>query len=244
MVTRNEKQSRAMSHGFTVVELLIVIVVIGILAAIAIVAYNGIQDRAHSVATASNINMYAKGLELYKIENSSYPTPNTWENRHDSICIGLPPSSGNTSCGTGIVACGGEVITGDIGAYYSTELNELMEPHIGSIPHGIVSKPYNTEVNAGADCKISATYTGAVYSAKQRIVIYENADGTVAYTASLVASDEQRANVYTITYGATNGECTIPKSFAQTGLPGFEGGLACVHYGGDPQHIEFTPYVS
>ena len=32
--------------GFTIVELLIVIVVIGILAAITIVAYNGIQSRA------------------------------------------------------------------------------------------------------------------------------------------------------------------------------------------------------
>ncbi|MDB5165339.1 MAG: Fimbrial protein, partial [Candidatus Saccharibacteria bacterium] len=33
-------------RGFTIVELLIVIVVIGILAAITIVAYNGIQNRA------------------------------------------------------------------------------------------------------------------------------------------------------------------------------------------------------
>ena len=40
-----------MRQGFTIVELLIVIVVIGVLAAITVVAYNGIQDRAR-LATA------------------------------------------------------------------------------------------------------------------------------------------------------------------------------------------------
>jgi len=42
---RGQKQS-----GFTIVELLIVVVVIAILAAITIVAYNGIQNRAKSSA--------------------------------------------------------------------------------------------------------------------------------------------------------------------------------------------------
>lgn len=41
------------AHGFTVVELLIVIVVVAILAAISIVAYNGIQQRARNAATVS-----------------------------------------------------------------------------------------------------------------------------------------------------------------------------------------------
>ena len=38
--------SRHEQTGFTIVELLIVIVVISILAAITIVAYNGVQERA------------------------------------------------------------------------------------------------------------------------------------------------------------------------------------------------------
>jgi prepilin-type N-terminal cleavage/methylation domain-containing protein len=41
--------------GFTIVELLIVIVVIGILAAITIVAYNGVQQRATASATQSDL---------------------------------------------------------------------------------------------------------------------------------------------------------------------------------------------
>ena len=51
----------AQQRGFTIVELLIVVVVIAILAAITIVAYNGIQDRTkQSVAQNSAAQMNKK----------------------------------------------------------------------------------------------------------------------------------------------------------------------------------------
>ncbi|MBC7942888.1 prepilin-type N-terminal cleavage/methylation domain-containing protein [Candidatus Saccharibacteria bacterium] len=59
--------------GFTIVELLIVIVVIGILAAITIVAYNGIQDRARVSAVSSGLKQTADKLAIYYVDNSSYP---------------------------------------------------------------------------------------------------------------------------------------------------------------------------
>jgi len=59
--------------GFTIVELLIVIVVIAILAAITIVAYNGIQNRANDTAIQSDLANYSKKAELFNVENSNYP---------------------------------------------------------------------------------------------------------------------------------------------------------------------------
>lgn len=60
--------------GFTIVELLIVIAVIAILAAISIVAYTGIQQRAHNTAVQSDLSNNAKKLKEYQIINGSYPT--------------------------------------------------------------------------------------------------------------------------------------------------------------------------
>jgi type II secretion system protein G len=60
-------------RGFTIVELLIVIVVIGILAAIVIVAYNGVQQRARDVRRLSDIHAVYQALQLYYADNGSYP---------------------------------------------------------------------------------------------------------------------------------------------------------------------------
>ena len=68
--------SRRNSSGFTIVELLIVVVVIAILAAISIVAYTGIQNRANDSAAQSDITNFAKKIQLYYAEYGAYPDGN------------------------------------------------------------------------------------------------------------------------------------------------------------------------
>lgn len=60
----------AKKDGFTIVELLIVIVVIAILAAITIVAYNGIQARARDNVRKQDLAYLAKALKLYAVDNN------------------------------------------------------------------------------------------------------------------------------------------------------------------------------
>ena len=65
------------SPGFTIVELLIVIVVIGILAAITIVAFNGVQNRAQASASQSSLGQANKKLATYIVDNLNYPADQT-----------------------------------------------------------------------------------------------------------------------------------------------------------------------
>ena len=64
---------RRSKAGFTIVELLIVIVVIAILAAITIVAFNGVQQRARDTERKTELSQIAKLLDLYKIDKGGYP---------------------------------------------------------------------------------------------------------------------------------------------------------------------------
>lgn len=74
MHEEKQKNDRSGEHGFTIVELLIVIVIIGILAAITIVAYNGMQTRARNVSRASEATQVSKLLASYKAQNGNFPS--------------------------------------------------------------------------------------------------------------------------------------------------------------------------
>ena len=64
---------RIRTQGFTIVELLIVIVVIAILAAITIVAFNGVQARARDSERRSDFSHLQKAIEMYMADNGEYP---------------------------------------------------------------------------------------------------------------------------------------------------------------------------
>jgi prepilin-type N-terminal cleavage/methylation domain-containing protein len=78
-------------RGFTIVELLIVIVVIAILAAITIVAYSGIQQRANNTAIIDSASSSLRMIESYIAVNGTYP---------DSSSACITTTAGCSSAGT------------------------------------------------------------------------------------------------------------------------------------------------
>jgi len=63
--------------AFTIVELLVVIVIIGILASITIVSYTGVANRAKIASLQSDLTNNAKKLQMYYADHGSYPTAMT-----------------------------------------------------------------------------------------------------------------------------------------------------------------------
>lgn len=80
------------NSAFTIVELLVVIVVIGVLAAITVVVYTGITSRATAVSLQSDLENASKLLKLDQVTNGSFPTSLTLANGGK----GVPSSSGNS----------------------------------------------------------------------------------------------------------------------------------------------------
>lgn len=61
------------SNGFTIVELLIVIVVIAVLASVTVVAFNGIQDRANDSRMKAAMGQFAKAIMIWSNNNGDVP---------------------------------------------------------------------------------------------------------------------------------------------------------------------------
>ena len=62
------------NKGFTIIELLIVIIIIGILALIGVVAYGNVQESARNSKRQSDVSSIHTALEAYYVQNTLYPS--------------------------------------------------------------------------------------------------------------------------------------------------------------------------
>ncbi len=67
--------ARKTSQGFTLIELLVVIAIIGILASVVMAALSIAREKGKNAGQIRLVQEYAKALELYRVQNGSYPNP-------------------------------------------------------------------------------------------------------------------------------------------------------------------------
>ncbi len=68
------KELARTSKGFTLIEVMVVIVILGVLAALIVPRVMGRPDEARIVAAKQDLAAISQALRLYKLDNRRYPT--------------------------------------------------------------------------------------------------------------------------------------------------------------------------
>lgn len=68
------RTARQSEKGFTLIEIMIVIVIIGVLATLVIPNIMGRPDEARAVSARADVSTITQALKLYKLDNGRYPT--------------------------------------------------------------------------------------------------------------------------------------------------------------------------
>lgn len=216
-------------HGFTIVELLVVIVVIGILATVTIVAYNGITARAVAVSLQSDLANASKMLAMYQVSYGNYPTSidaSTYcpTPADTNYCLKASPDNSfvNYTANNGVIP---QTYSLDIlntnGTKYYTNSGSTAEEANTAITIGAITGTafVGSTFTAGARTPAAATVTYKWQRSTTAGGVYADVAGATASTYTLLPGDSgYYFKVLATGTGAYNGTATSVAS-AQVKIP-------------------------
>ena len=152
------KQKLQKQSGFTIVELLIVIVIIAILATIGFVSYGRIIDKGQAATTRNVVQQYSKVLGAFYADNGRYPEFSDF----DAAEIAALPEgqdNGGVCVGTGYAnGCGSDLgLGGELQSFH-----DLLAEYVGQKPLSI--SPHDIPLVIDPGNGVSMNIRGVIYN--------------------------------------------------------------------------------
>ncbi len=143
MISLTVFKNNTRDRGFTIVELIVMVVVISVLASITVVAYSEVTGRAQAARARAVVDGYQKLLMLYYQDNDRFPSTGGGVYGYQDVCLGRPDEfpavSGSFNAGDCIynesdTSAGGGDGHYRVGAYQPFNAN--FSAYSASIPNG------------------------------------------------------------------------------------------------------------
>lgn len=196
--------------AFTIVELLIVIFIIAILAALAIVAYSGITDKAKVSSLQADLSSSAKQLKLYYSNYASYPT-----GLDSNGCPALPTADTNfcikRSSGNTLSSYVGTATTFTLSLQNGTKLWKITE---STAPQSATA--FTLTLNSGPNGSVSGA---GMYETGSVVTISATPDSYYAFSSWTGDTGCSGSQSHTLTITA-NTTCSASFSASNPGAPG------------------------
>ncbi len=172
MTTRNFwKNDRARKQGFTLIEVLVVIAIIGLLASVVLNALGSARTKSRDARRLGDTEALGKALAIYFQNNSAYPPPDSqgapyacggWDSGGDGVFISALRSAGilakdaldptlNNACGNYayyVYGAGSYGCEANRGAFYVLGVRDMetsSSPHPASPGFNCPSRDWQTE---------------------------------------------------------------------------------------------------
>ncbi len=148
------------SQGFTIVELLIVVVIIAILSTIIIISYRGITNRAYNARTLDAISQASTALRSFKATHNSFPNGTTDDTTINGFCLGNGFKDGICQK---ITYSEGRVVSSVGTTEESPGFDNEIKEFIASPIQATIHPPVLSRLSLSENCELTIESTGSVY---------------------------------------------------------------------------------